>query len=336
MSGSNEYKVGSNLEKVLRAGYFAATGELGPPQSADRSVIERKASFLKGYVDSVNITDNQTAVVRMSSIAVGKMLLEMGIEPNIQMTCRDRNRIAIQSDLLGAAAMGIKNLLCLTGDHQSFGNHPTAKNVHDLDSIQLIQMVRNMRDEKKFQCGEPIKGLEPRFFIGAAANPFADPFEFRPYRLAKKVAAGADFIQTQIVFNVPKFREFMKRVGDLGLLDKVYILAGVSPIKSFAAARYMATKVPGMDVPQEYVERMKAAVAGIPDPKELSDPQAKAEATRRRREAWEAEGIKICVEVIQQVREIPGVAGVHIMAIEWEESIPEITRQAGLLPRPVV
>ncbi len=322
---NNGMKAGSNLEKLLRAGHFVVTGELGPPQSADAEVIKKKAGYLKGHVDAVNITDNQTAVVRMSSIAVGKMLLELGLEPTIQMTCRDRNRIAIQSDLLGAAALGMRNLLCLTGDHQSFGNHPTAKNVFDLDSMQLLQMVKAMRDEKKFLSGDDVKGVEPRFFIGAAANPFADPFEFRPLRLAKKIKAGADFIQTQIVFNVPKFREYMKQVGDLGLLDKVYILAGVSPIRTLGAARYMATSVPGMDVPDEYVERMRGAVAGIPK-----------EEKAKRREAWETEGIKICVEIIQQVREIPGVAGVHIMAIEWESAVPEITRQAGLLPRPEI
>ena len=307
-------KAGSNLEKVLAAGHFAATGELGPPKSADRGVIVKKAGYLRGHVDAVNITDCQTAVVRMSSIAVGIMLLELGLEPTMQMTCRDRNRIAIQADLLGAAALGIKNLLCLTGDHQKFGNHPKAKNVFDLDSMQLLQMVKAMRDEKRFECGEEMEGQEPRFFIGAAANPFADPFEYRPYRLAKKVAAGADFIQTQIIFNVPKFAEFMKRVCDLGLHEKVYILAGVSPIKTLGAARYMAKYVPGMDVPDEIVRRMEES------PKEKR----------------EEEGIKICVEVIQQVREIPGVAGIHLMAIEWEEAVPEITERAGLLPRPQV
>jgi 5,10-methylenetetrahydrofolate reductase len=322
---TNTLKAGSNLEKILTAGHFAATGELGPPQSADPEVIREKAGYLKGYVDSVNITDCQTAVVRMSSMSVAVLLMEMGIEPNMQMTCRDRNRIAIQSDLLGASALGIKNLLCLTGDHQSFGNHPTAKNVFDLDSMQLIRMVKDLRDEKKFMCGEAIKGVEPRFFIGAAANPFADPFDFRPYRLAQKIAAGADFIQTQIVFNVPKFREYVKRCGDMGLLDEVSLLAGVSPIRTLGAARYMASFVPGMDVPQECVDRMKAAVEGIPK-----------EDKARRREAWEHEGIQICVEIIQQVREIPGVRGVHIMAIEWEEAVDEITKQAGLQPRPTV
>ena len=325
MTESNELLVGSNLEGMFMAGHFVATGELGPPQNADRTVIEKKAKHLLGHVDAVNITDNQTAVVRMCSMAVGKMLLDIGLEPIMQMTCRDRNRIAIQSDLLGASALGIQNLLCLTGDHQSFGNHPGSKNVHDLDSINLIKMVAEMRDQKKFECGDEIKGTEPRFFVGAAINPFADPFDFRPYRLAKKVAAGASFVQSQIIFNVPKFREYMKRCGDLGLLDKVHILAGVSPIKTLGAARYMASNVPGMDVPQEYVDRMAGAVAGI-----SKDDKA------ARRDAWAEEGIRICAEVIQQCREIPGVAGVHIMAIEWESAVPDICKQAGLLPRPTV
>jgi 5,10-methylenetetrahydrofolate reductase len=323
-NGSNGIISGSNLEKVLRAGHFAATGELGPPASANREVIEEKAQYLKGNVDSVNITDNQTAVVRMSSISVAVMLMELGIEPNIQMTARDRNRIAIQSDLLGAAALGVKNLLCLTGDHQTFGNHPMAKNVFDMDSISMLMMVRDMRDKGVVQSGDEMD-VPPRFFLGAAANPFADPFDFRPYRLAKKVKAGADFIQTQIIFNIPKFAEYMKRVGDLGLLDDVYILAGVSPIKTSGAARYMATKVPGMDVPDEYVQRMVDAIKGIPK-----------EEKKARRAAWQEEGINICVEVIQQVKEIPGVSGVHIMAIEWEEAVPTIVEKAGLLPRPVV
>ena len=323
MAETNGFVAGSNLEKILRAGHFAATGELGPPTSASREVIEEKARYLKGNVDSVNITDNQTAVVRMSSISVGVQLLELGIEPNIQMTCRDRNRIAIQSDLLGAAALGMKNLLCLTGDHQTFGNHPAAKNVFDLDSINMLMMVKQMR-EGKLQSGDEMD-VPPKFFIGAAANPFADPFDFRPYRLAKKVRAGAEFIQTQLIYNVPKFAEYMKRAGDLGVLDDVYILAGVGPIKSSGAARYMATQVPGMDVPDEIVQRMSGAIKGIPK-----------EEKKARRAAWQEEGINICVEIIQQVREIPGVSGVHIMAIEWEEAVPTIVEKAGLLPRPVM
>lgn len=319
---NNGYKSGSTLEKVLRAGHFAATAELGPPKNADAEVIRKKASLLKGIVDGVNITDNQTAIVRMSSIAAATLCVQSGIEPIMQMTCRDRNRLAMQADMLGAYALGIRNLLCLSGDHQQFGNHPMAKNVYDMDSMTLIQMVKGLR-EGKFQCGEEIKGTNPRFFIGAAENPFADPFEFRPYRLAKKAQAGADFIQTQLIYNIPRFKEFMKRVVDLGVHEKVYILAGVGPIKTAGAAKYMRDQVPGMDVPDEIVERMEAAGKGIEDKK------AKAEAMRE-------EGIKICVELIQQIREIPGVAGVHIMAIEWEEAVRPIVERAGLLPRPSV
>ncbi|MBN1955628.1 MAG: methylenetetrahydrofolate reductase [Anaerolineae bacterium] len=322
---TNGYKSGSNLEKILRAGHFAVTGELGPPQSADGEEIRHKARLLKGVVDAVNITDNQTAIVRMSSIGSGVLAIDEGLEPIVQMTCRDRNRLAIQADLLGAYALGMRNLLCLTGDHQSFGNHPTAKNVHDLDSVQLVHMVKNMRDEACFQCGDAIKGTAPRMLIGAAVNPFADPFEFRPYRLAKKVAAGADFVQTQLIYDIPRFREYMAKVVDMGLHEKVYILAGVGPIKSSGAARYMRDKVPGMIVRDEYVERMNAVVADIPK-----------EEKKARRDTWAQEGIQICVEQIQEIREIEGVAGVHIMAIEWEEAVRSIVEGTGLFPRPAV
>jgi 5,10-methylenetetrahydrofolate reductase len=305
-------RVASNLERILTSGAFVATGELGPPKSADPEVIGRKAGLLKGYVDAVNITDNQTAIVRMSSISVGTMLLNLGLEPTIQMTCRDRNRLAIQADLLGASALGIRNLLCLTGDHQSFGNHQTARGVYDLDSIQLIRMVKDMRDDKRFACGEEMD-VEPRFFIGAASNPFADPFDFRPHRLAQKIAAGADFVQTQLIYNVPKFGEFMKRVVDMGLHEKCYILAGVGPIKSIGMARYMQKNVPGMDVPEDIVARLK----GVPK-QQVRD-----------------EGIQQCADIINEVRQMPGVAGVHVMAIEWEEAVPRILELAGLLPRPV-
>jgi 5,10-methylenetetrahydrofolate reductase len=320
------YKVGSNLEKALKAGYFVATGELGPPQSADRHEIEHKAQFLKGIVESVNITDNQTAV----------MLMEAGIEPNIQMTCRDRNRIAIQSDLLGAYALGCRNLLCLTGDHQTFGNHPQSKNVHDLDSISLLQVCRDMRDQKVFQCGDAIKGQEPRFFLGAAANPFADPFEFRPYRLGKKAKAGADFIQTQLIFNVPKFAEFMKRVVDLGLHEQTYILAGVGPMRSLGAAKYMATKVPGMEVDPEYIQRMQDCAKGLPSLSEIKamDDPAEAKAARAaRKNAAETEGKQICIDIINACKEIEGVAGVHIMAIEWEEAVDDIVSACQIGPK---
>lgn len=305
------YKSGSNLEKLLKQREFVVTAELGPPRGSDRGVIEKKAGILNGFADAFNITDCQTAVVRMSSIGAASILINMGIEPIIQMTCRDRNRIAIQSDLLGAAAMGAKNLLCLTGDHQKFGDHPAAKGVFDLDSIQLVQMVKGMRDEKRFQSGEDLRS-KPRFFIGAAANPFADPFQYRALRLAKKITAGTDFIQTQIVYDLNRFKDWMKIVRDMGLHEKVFILAGVAPFKSAGMARYMKTSVPGMEVPDKLIERMVKV-----------DKELKKE-----------EGIKICVEIIEQVREIKGVSGVHIMAIEWEEAVPKIVEKAGLLPRP--
>jgi len=301
----------SNLERVLEAGHFAVTGELGPPTSADPEVIRRKAKILKGYVDAVNVTDGQTAVVRMSSWAACLIGKEEGLEPIVQMTCRDRNRIALQMDILGIAALGLNNMLCLTGDHQKFGNHPMAKGVFDLDSIQLVKMVKDMRDEKKFQCGDEME-VEPRLFIGAAANPFADPFEYRVNRLAKKVAAGTDFIQTQIIYNVDKFAEWMKGVREKGLHEKVKILAGVAPIKSVGAARYMQTKVPGMDVPEELIERLKEA------PKE---ERAK-------------EGIKLCIDIINQVRQIEGVAGIH--SLSGNSLVPKcIEHQYWTLPKAI-
>ena len=317
------YKSGSRLERILRAGHFAVTGELGPPQSADGEVIRKKVQLLKGFCDAANITDNQTAIVRMSSIGAGTILVQEDLEPIIQMTCRDRNRLAIQSDLMGAYALGMRNVLCLTGDHQSFGNHPTAKNVHDLDSLQLTQMVAGMRDQRCFQCGDEMKGVEPRFFVGAAANPFGDPFEWRPYRLEKKVKAGADFIQTQLIFNIERFTEYMEKVRELGLHEQTYILAGIGPLKSPGMARYMRDQVPGLDVPNTWVDRMTSATKGI-------DEQDK----KARREAWRHEGIKIAIELIQQLQQIEGVAGVHIMAIEWEEAVKPIVDGAGLYPRP--
>jgi len=308
-TNTNNLKAGSNLEKLLRKGEFVVTSELGPPRGASREAVEKKAEILKGYADAFNLTDCQTAMVRLSSIASGAILLNMGMEPVIQMTCRDRNRIAMQSDILGAAGLGMKNLLCLTGDHQCFGDHPDAKGVFDVDSIQLLDIVRQMRDEKKFQSGEELK-TEPRLFIGAAANPFADPFNYRAIRLAKKVKAGADFIQTQIIYNVEKFEKWMSMVREMGLHKKVFILAGVTPIRSLGMAKYMKKNVPGMDVPDEIIKRLEGV------------------------EKKKAEGINICLEIIERVRKIEGVSGVHIMAVEWEEIVPEITERAGLLPRP--
>ena len=300
----------SNLQKILQAGIFAVTSELGPPKSADAAVIHKKAGLLRGVSDAANITDNQTAIVRMSSIGAAVMAIQDGFEPVIQVTCRDRNRIAMQSDLLGAYALGVRNVLCLTGDHMRWGNHPQARKVYDLDSINLIAMVRGM-DAGKFQNGEEIKPA-PKFFVGGVENPFAPPYEFRPFRLKKKAEAGAQFIQTQMIFNVERFKEFMKKVVDLGLHEQMYILAGVGPLKSPGMARYMRDSVAGMEVSNEFVERME----------------------KTPKEKWKDEGINVCVDIIHQMREIPGIAGVHIMSIEWEEAVPIIMERAGLLPRP--
>ena len=305
-------KSASRLEKVLTSGKFAVTAELGPPQNASPEAIRKKTQYCLGKVDGVNITDNQTAIVRMSSIASATIVISCGLEPIVQMVCRDRNRIAMQSDILGAAALGAKNILCLSGDHQTFGNHPESANVFDLDSMQLVAMVKKMRDDKQFLSGDPIKEHEPRLFIGAVENPFADPFEFRVRRLAKKIKAGADFIQTQCVFNVDKFAEWMELVVKEGLHEKVYILAGLTPVRSARALHYMKNEVAGMSIPDELIKRMESAE----DPKE--------------------EGIKICLEMIERVKSIEGVSGIHLMPIGWESITPTILERAGLLPRPEV
>jgi methylenetetrahydrofolate reductase (NADPH) len=304
-------KAGTNLEKILESGRFAVTAEAGPPKGTSAAVVQKKGELLRNCCDAVNVTDNQTAIVRMSSLAGCLLLKQAGVEPVMQMVVRDRNRLALQSDVLGAVAMGIGNFLCLSGDHQKFGNHPTAKGVFDIDSIQLIQMLKKMRDEKKFLCGEDISGEVP-IYIGAAANPFADPFEFRVKRLAKKVKAGADFIQTQAVYDVPKFIRYMEMVCDQGLDRQVHILAGVIPIKSVGMARYMRDYVSGVSVPDEIVTRLEKA------------------------EKAKDEGVKIILDIIEQLKEIPGVHGIHIMAVGWEDIVPEMIEKAGLMPRPVL
>ena len=304
----------SKLKKILEQGHFAFTGELGPPRGANVEAVKKKASYLKGVVDAVNITDNQTAVVRLSSWATSLLVLQEGLEPVYQMVCRDRNRLAMQADILGAYAHGIRNILCLSGDHQQFGDHPFAKGVFDIDSIQLIGTVKKMRDEEKFLSGADLDGAPKEMFIGAAANPFAEPLEWRIHRLAKKIEAGAQFIQTQCIYNMKRMREWVKQANDMGLTEKVYILAGITPMKSVGMAKYMQTKVPGMDVPDEIIKRLK----GVP-----KKNQAK-------------EGIKIAVEMIEEFKEMKGIAGVHLMAIEWEHKVPEIAEMANLLPRPKV
>ena len=305
-------KSGSNLEKVFANGHFAFTAELGPPKNNDVSVIQRKVDFLRGYIDAVNVTDNQTAIVRMSSIATSVFVIQMGMEPVMQMVTRDRNRIAMQSDLFGATALGIRNIVCLTGDHHTFGNQVHAKNVHDLDSVQLINMIKNMRDEKVLMGGEEKIEGDVKLFIGGAANPFADPFEFRALRTAKKAAAGVDFIQTQCIYDMVRFKEWMKMIRDLGVDKKVHIMAGVTPLKSAGMARYIAKNVAWITIPDAMIDRMAKAAKGS------------------------EEGIKICVEQIQELREIEGVHGVHLMAIEWEQMVGRIAEAAGLLPRPKI
>ncbi|MBI4284615.1 MAG: methylenetetrahydrofolate reductase [Chloroflexi bacterium] len=304
-------KAGSNLEKVLESGRFAVTAEAGPPKGTSAAVVQKKAETLRNACDAVNITDNQTAIVRMCSLAGCVIVKQQGVEPVMQMVVRDRNRIAIQSDVLGAIALGIRNILCLTGDHQKFGNHPSARGVYDIDSIQLIQTLKRMRDEKKFINGEDISGEVP-LFIGAAENPFADPFEFRVIRLAKKIEAGADFIQTQAVYDVPKFKRWMEMVTERGLDKKTHILAGIIPIRAVGMARYMRDNVPGISLPNELVTRMEQATSG------------------------KEEGLKIALETIEQMKEIPGVHGIHIMAVGWEDIVPTLVERVKLLPRPVL
>lgn len=297
----------SKLHETLSNGNFAVTGECGPPRGANKNIIDEKIKMLNGHVTAVNVTDNQTAIVRMSSIAASTHLVAAGLEPVMQMVVRDRNRIAIQSDIMGAYSLGIRNILCLSGDHQCFGSQPDAMNVFDIDSVNLIRTVRDMRDSGKDMSGFELD-VAPAMFIGAAANPFADPFEYRVMRLSKKIDAGVDFIQTQCIYNMDRFKEWVRRAKEEGLTEKVYILGGVTPMKSSGMARYMNNKVAGMDVPEDLIKRM----SGV-DKKD----QAK-------------EGIKICVETIQELKEMEGVHGVHIMAIEWEEIVGEIVEQAGL------
>jgi methylenetetrahydrofolate reductase (NADPH) len=308
-----ETKTNSKLEKIFKSGAMAVTSECGPPRSSDPAHIITKGHLIKNHVDAINITDNQTSVTRLCSLAACIHLKLEGMEPVLQMVVRDRNRIALQADILGAASFGINNVLCLSGDHQSFGDHPKAQNVFDLDSMQLVQTVRHMRDEGKFLSGDEIKKA-PNLFVGAAANPFADPFKIRVPRLAKKIAAGAEFIQTQCVYNLDKFELWMKGVVERGLHEKVFIMPGITPMRSVGMAKYMARAVPGMDVPEDLIKRL----SGVP-----KDKQAE-------------EGLTIAVEAIQRLKECKGVSGFHIMAIEWEEKVPEIVERSGLYPRPVV
>jgi 5,10-methylenetetrahydrofolate reductase len=294
------------LERVLRRGEFGVTAEINPPDSADPDEIEQRIKPFEGWVDAINATDGSGAHCHMSSIAVSALLIRMGYSPVTQIACRDHNRIAIQGNVLGAAALGVANVLCLTGDGVQAGDHPEAKPVFDLDSISLLQTIRVMRDEGRFLSGRTITG-PPQVFIGAAENPFAPPRDFRPIRLAKKIAAGAQFIQTQYCYDVPVLARFMARVRDLGLHEKCFILVGVGPLASARAARWIRGNVPGVHIPDAVIARIEGA------------------------RSQKAEGKRVCIDIIQELREIPGIAGIHLMAYKQEESIAEIVHESGVL-----
>lgn len=297
------------LERVLRAGKFAVTTEIDPPDSADPDEVLKRAAIFDGYVDAINATDGSGANCHMSSVAVCALLTRVGYAPVMQIACRDRNRIAIQGEILGASAMGACNILCLTGDGVQNGDHPQAKPVFDLDSMSLLEIARMMRDEQRFQSGRKLD-LPPRVFLGAAENPFAPPFDWRPHRLAKKVAAGAQFIQTQYCYDIPRLKTFMDKVSDLGLLegpDRVFILVGVGPLASAKSARWIREHVPGVHIPDAIIDRLAGA------------------------EKQKREGQNICTELIQQIREIRGVSGVHVMAYRQEASVAEIIGRSGVL-----
>jgi 5,10-methylenetetrahydrofolate reductase len=320
-------KSGSNLERVIMSGQPAVTAELGPPMSADPHEVIKKAKVLKGFCDAANITDCQTAVVRISSIAAAAIALREGLEPVMQMTCRDRNRIAMQADLLGAAALGLKNCLCLAGDHQKFSaagrlkGHPGAKNVYDVDTCQLVGILKKMRDEGLQEGGDKLEAA-PKFFIGASWTPMADPIDFRPVNLLKKVNAGANFIQTQGIYDIEGFRSQMAKIRDMGLHERTAILGGIIVPKSAMMLKYMDSSVAGVSVPKSLIDRMNKAKTAARDDK------------RKAKDLQEVEGVKITVELIHQVLETPGVKGVHIQAIEWETAVEGIVKTAGLYPRP--
>ena len=294
------------FERVLRAGAFAVTAELSPPDSADPEEVYARACVFDGRVDAINATDGSGANCHMSSVAVCALLTRIGYSPVLQISCRDRNRIAIQGDILGAAAMGVANLLCLTGDGVQAGDHPQAKPVFDLDCMSLMEIARRLRDDGRFESGRALTD-RPKVFLGAVENPFAPPYDWRPLRLAKKLAAGAQFIQTQYCFDVPLLRQFMARIDDLGLTDRVFILVGVGPLPSARTAEWLRRHVAGVHIPDAVVERL----AGAAKPK--------------------AEGRKLCIELIQEIREIKGVNGVHVMAYRQEEAVAEVIDASGVL-----
>lgn len=301
---------GSRLERVLRTGRFAVTAELNPPDSADPQAVYDRALVLASVCDAINATDASGANVHMSSVGVCALLTRAGYEPVMQVSCRDKNRIAIQGDLLGAAAMGVRNLLCLTGDGVQAGDQPESKPVFDLDSISLLRTARMLRDQGRFLSGRALEAA-PKFFLGAAANPFVPPLDFRPLRLAKKIEAGAEFVQTQFCFDLELMRRYMATVRDLGLHERVFTLAGVGPLRSAKTAEWLRTRVPGVVIPDEVIRRLRSVPAD-----------------RQR-----VEGKRLCVEIIRELQEIEGVSGVHVMAYRQEELVAEIIEESGLLPR---
>ncbi len=294
------------LERILRRGEFAVTTELNPPDSADPEDVYERAKVFDGWVDAINAVDASGANCHMSSVGICALLTRMGYAPVYQISCRDRNRIAIQGDVLGAAAMGVANMLCLTGDGVQAGDQPGAKPVFDLDCMSLLETVRTMRDEQKFLSGRKLT-TPPAVFLGAAINPFAPPYEFRPHRLAKKIAAGAQFVQSQYCFDVPMFREYMKRVNDMGLTEQCYVLCGVGPLASAKTARWIRANVPGIHIPDAVIARLEGAA----DQKK--------------------EGKQIAIDIINEVKEIEGVSGIHVMAYRQEEFVAEIVHESGVL-----
>lgn len=302
----------SNLERVLAAGEFAVAVEISPPVGPNPQALRRQVERVRGYADVYNVTDNQSARIHLGSLPACILVKEAGLDPVVQFTCRDRNRLGLQADLLGAAAFDITNVLALSGDHPVCGDHPHVKPVGDIDSINLVRMIRMMRDDQVFENGQPIPKIAPDFFIGAVANPFSPPHDFRPIRLAKKVAAGAQFIQTQLVYNLDRFREYMGRVVDMGLHEKTAILAGVGPVKSLAGLEFMRDEVAGMDVPESLVLSLRGL---------SKEDQQKA-------------GLDLACEIGEALRQIEGVKGLHIMAIGATTMIPEVVQRLGLYPRP--
>jgi methylenetetrahydrofolate reductase (NADPH) len=315
VNGSDETPVRrSALERALAAGHFVVAAEVSPPIGPNPAALERQIETLGGQAEAYNVTDNQSAKVRASSLAACIMLQQAGLEPVLQLTCRDRNRLGLQADLIGASLFGITNVVALSGDHPACGDHPHVRPAGDIDSINLVRMIRRMRDQQIFESGRPIPKRAPHYFIGAVANPFSPPYDYRPYRLAKKVAAGAQFIQTQLILNVSRFREYMRRVVDLGLHQKVSILAGLGTVRSLKMANRLRDKIAGMDVPDEIIERFQGL---------SPEDQEKA-------------GLDLCCEIGEEVRDIEGVRGLHIMAIGWPAAVPEVVRRLGLYPRPTL